>query len=96
MTKTNILVLYTAGTHKESINQFYFANCAHLSAVLQKQRYSAKQNTTRGFISWKLFVCNVRPLQARLYIISCRKVLELGYVETYKSCSFNLNTQVGN
>lgn len=45
MTKTKILVLYTAGTgstHKGSINQFYFANCAHLSVVLQKQHYSAK------------------------------------------------------
>jgi len=57
MTKTKILVLYTAGTgstHKGSINQFYFANCAHLSAVLQKQHYSAKHYTHYG-VSWKLF-----------------------------------------
>lgn len=38
---------YRWNTHKESINQFYFANCAHLSAVLQIQRYSAKYNTTQ-------------------------------------------------
>lgn len=31
----------SAGTHKRSINQFYFANYAHISTALER-RYSAK------------------------------------------------------